>query len=128
MTEPDPEPQRLTLILCGDVMTGRGIDQVLAHPVDPRLYEPAVRDARRYVELAEEEHGRIPEAVDWEYVWGDALEELDRVDPGARIVNLETAVTTSEEPWPGKGISSRIPLMPPWKNWRSIRPLSAPNR
>lgn len=25
----------LTLFLCGDVMTGRGIDQVLSHPGDP---------------------------------------------------------------------------------------------
>ena len=27
------------LFLCGDVMTGRGIDQVLPHPCDPALYE-----------------------------------------------------------------------------------------
>jgi len=25
----------LTLFLCGDVMTGRGVDQVLPHPGDP---------------------------------------------------------------------------------------------
>ena len=29
----------VTLFLCGDVMTGRGIDQVLPHPSDPRIYE-----------------------------------------------------------------------------------------
>ena len=29
----------LKLLLAGDVMTGRGIDQVLPHPGDPRLYE-----------------------------------------------------------------------------------------
>ena len=32
----------ITLFLCGDVMTGRGIDQVLPHPGDPRLHEPYV--------------------------------------------------------------------------------------
>jgi hypothetical protein len=30
----------ITLFLCGDVMTGRAIDQVLPHPGDPRLHEP----------------------------------------------------------------------------------------
>ena len=43
----------LRLFLCGDVMTGRGIDQALPYPVNPVLYEPHVRDARDYVHLAE---------------------------------------------------------------------------
>ena len=34
------EDDAITLFLCGDVMTGRGIDQVLPHPADPSLYEP----------------------------------------------------------------------------------------
>ena len=41
------------MFLCGDVMTGRGIDQVLPHPVSPTLYEPYAHDARDYVQLAE---------------------------------------------------------------------------
>jgi hypothetical protein len=45
--------EAITLFLCGDVMLGRGIDQILAHPGDPRLYEPAVGSATTYVELAE---------------------------------------------------------------------------
>ena len=43
----------LTLFLAGDVMTGRGIDQVLPSPGDPSLRERLVRDARGYVALAE---------------------------------------------------------------------------
>ena len=43
----------MRLFLCGDVMTGRGIDQALPHSVDPVLYELYVRDARDYVALAE---------------------------------------------------------------------------
>ena len=39
----------LTLFLCGDVMTGRGVDQILPHPSDPALQEPFVADAREYV-------------------------------------------------------------------------------
>src|SRR5205814_631129 len=35
----------IRLFLCGDVMTGRGIDQVLPHPGNPELHEAYVRDA-----------------------------------------------------------------------------------
>ncbi|MDO9198818.1 hypothetical protein [Rhodoferax sp.] len=50
----------LTLWLAGDVMTGRGIDQIQAHPGAPVLYESWVRDARDYVRLAERLNGRVP--------------------------------------------------------------------
>ena len=141
----------LRLFLCGDVMTGRGVDQALSHPVNPVLYEPYVRDAREYVHLAEKAHGSIPRPLSFDYIWGDALQELEQAEvaepasgrqslqsneydrsgkatrrrwttqpletsgcpPGAkrvdfRIVNLETAVTSAETPWPGKGIHYRI--------------------
>jgi poly-gamma-glutamate capsule biosynthesis protein CapA/YwtB (metallophosphatase superfamily) len=95
----------ICLFLSGDVMTGRGIDRVLPHPADPVLYEPFVRDARDYVQLAESVHGPIPRPVDSAYIWGDALRELQRAEADARIVNLETSVTCGEGPWPGKGFS-----------------------
>jgi poly-gamma-glutamate synthesis protein (capsule biosynthesis protein) len=97
-----------TLFLAGDVMTGRGIDQVLPTPSDPQIYESYVTDARDYVELAERANGRIAKPVSFDYIWGDALAELTRAAPDARIVNLETSVTTSPEPWPGKGINYRM--------------------
>lgn len=97
-----------TLFLAGDVMTGRGVDQILRRSVDPVLHEPYVKDAREYVRLAEEVSGPIPEDVAAEYVWGDALAELARVAPDVRIVNLETAVTTSETWWPDKAIHYRM--------------------
>lgn len=96
-----------TFFLCGDVMTGRGVDQILRHPSEPWLAEGFVRDARDYVELAEARNGPIPRGVSDEYVWGDALVELDRAAPDARVVNLETSVTTSEDAWP-KGINYRM--------------------
>ena len=101
-------PPSVTLFLCGDVMTGRGIDQILRHPSKPDLYEPYMRSALGYVELAERATGPIARPVDWSYIWGDALSELDRVRPGARIVNLETALTASNDAWPGKGIHYRM--------------------
>lgn len=97
----------LRLFLCGDVMTGRGIDQLLPHPSAPELHEPYVRDARDYVKLAEERVGRLPRAVPWHYVWGDTLDELERRRPHARIVNLETSITTHSR-WEPKGINYRM--------------------
>jgi poly-gamma-glutamate synthesis protein (capsule biosynthesis protein) len=81
---------------------------VLAHPSDPTLYEDYVRDAREYVRLAEAENGPIPRGADPGYIWGEALEELEQADPAARIINLETAVTTSDDYWKGKGINYRM--------------------
>ncbi|WP_341919281.1 CapA family protein [Polaromonas sp. YR568] len=98
----------LTLWLAGDVMTGRGIDQIQAHAVAPVLYESWVQDARDYVRLAERVNGPVPVPVAPDYIWGDALAEIERRQPALRIVNLETAITTASEPWPGKGIHYRM--------------------
>ena len=49
----------ITLFLCGDVMTGRGIDQVLPHPSDPTIYESYMRTATGYVALAEAVNGPL---------------------------------------------------------------------
>ncbi len=94
--------------LAGDVMTGRGIDQALPRSVDPELREPWVRDARRYLELAERTHGPVGAPLRKRAVWGDALGELARAAPHARIVNLETSLTTSRAFCPGKGIHYRM--------------------
>jgi poly-gamma-glutamate synthesis protein (capsule biosynthesis protein) len=104
----DEEPPLVTLFLCGDVMTGRGVDQVLPHPGDPTLHEPSAASALDYVELAESRTAPIPRPVDTAYVWGDALAESARVAPDVRVVNLETAVTTSDAHWPTKGIHYRM--------------------
>jgi poly-gamma-glutamate synthesis protein (capsule biosynthesis protein) len=95
------------LFLGGDVMTGRGIDQVLPHPGDPLLHEAYADSALRYVELAKRASGPIPRPVDFAYVWGDALAELERMRPRARIINLETAVTRGDD-WQPKGIHYRM--------------------
>lgn len=100
--------EQLVLLLAGDVMTGRGVDQAMRHPVDPVLYEAAVRDARVYLRLAEAAHGAVPRPVAPAYPWGAALAAAESRAPDLRIVNLETAVTTSTTPWPGKGIHYRM--------------------
>lgn len=102
------DQKELTLFLCGDVMTGRGIDQILAHPGDSTLHESYVKDAVHYVTLAEQQSGAIPRSVEPSYIWGEALAILDDVAPDARIVNLETSITTSDDAWPGKGVHYRM--------------------
>lgn len=97
----------ITLFLAGDVMTGRGIDQILPHPSDDRLHEDYVKSALEYVHLAERAHGAVHKPVAFGYIWGVALSELDRRKPDARIVNLETAVTHSTA-YEAKGINYRM--------------------
>ncbi len=66
---------RMKIFLCGDVMTGRGIDQILPEPCGPVLYEDYVRSALGYLQLAERANGPIPRPVDFDYIWGAALDE-----------------------------------------------------
>lgn len=96
------------LCLTGDVMCGRGVDQILEHPGDPTIHESWLRSARDYVQLAEVRSGPIPRRVPPSYVWGQALPALRAAAPDAFVVNLETAVADRGRPWPGKGIQYRM--------------------
>jgi poly-gamma-glutamate capsule biosynthesis protein CapA/YwtB (metallophosphatase superfamily) len=102
-----PAQQIMRLFLCGDVMLGRGIDQVLPRPCSPILHESYVHSALDYVRLAEDANGAIPRPVTPSYVWGAALDDLNRSQPDVRIINLETAITRSEDFAP-KGINYRM--------------------
>jgi poly-gamma-glutamate synthesis protein (capsule biosynthesis protein) len=98
----------ITLFLSGDVMTGRGLDQILPHAGNPTLYESYMNSANGYVELAENRNGPIPKQVYFSYIWGDALKELNRVRPDVRIINLETTLTESNDYWQGKAVHYRM--------------------
>jgi poly-gamma-glutamate capsule biosynthesis protein CapA/YwtB (metallophosphatase superfamily) len=97
----------IKLFLSGDVMTGRGIDQLLPWPCEPVLYESYLTSARDYVALAERVNGPVPQSVDVLYPWGDAVTELTQQQPDLRIINLETSVTRHGTPAP-KGINYRM--------------------
>lgn len=103
-----PSAGCLRLFLAGDVMLGRGIDQIQADFCDPQLYEGYVTSARDYVTLAERMSGEIPRRVPPDYVWGDLLEDLDAREVDLRLVNLETAITSDGEHDPHKGIHYRM--------------------
>jgi poly-gamma-glutamate capsule biosynthesis protein CapA/YwtB (metallophosphatase superfamily) len=98
----------VTLFFCGDLMTGRGIDQILPAHSPPELFEPYAKDARMYIALAEKRNGPMPSKVDHRYIWGEALKILEEIRPAARIVNLETSITRSDDFWPAKGIHYRM--------------------
>ena len=97
----------MKIFLCGDVMIGRGIDQILLYPSNPKIYEPFVKDARDYIKLAEKINVKINYPVSFDYIWGDAFQELEKENPNLRIINLETTINTSENFEP-KGINYRM--------------------
>ena len=103
----NPRSSVVKIFLCGDVMTGRGIDQILPYPSNPELKEPFVKDARDYIIFAEEVNGKIDYPVSFDYIWGDALKELEKEKIDLRIINLETTITTSDNFLP-KGINYRM--------------------
>ncbi|MDV6014058.1 CapA family protein [Haloechinothrix sp. LS1_15] len=100
------EPVRL--FLCGDVMLGRGIDQILPYPGEAELRESYVRDAAHYVRAAERHAGPLPGHPGFAWPWGEALAEIDTRAPHVRVINLENAVTRARSFLPGKSVHYRM--------------------
>ena len=99
---------QVRVALAGDVLLGRGIDQIQRSSVNPELRERFVGDARDYIALAERRGGtEVPRCVDPAYVWGDTVERLERFGPQATLVNLENALTDTDGFAPGKEIHYR---------------------
>lgn len=97
-----------SVFLCGDVMSGRGIDQILPFSCNPQLYEFSIADARDYVLLAEQRNSKINYPVSMDYIWGDALSIWREHKPVVKIINLETSITQSDTPWLRKEINYRM--------------------
>lgn len=100
--------RNLRVMLAGDLMLGRGVDQIFPDSAPPDIYEPYMTSALGYVALAEERNGPIPRPVGAAYVWGDARARLARRAVDLGIVNLETAVTCAGSPEVAKGIQYRM--------------------
>ncbi len=98
----------VVLCLTGDVMTGRGVDQVLPAAGDPRLWERYADSALDYVALVEAASGPVPRPADLAWPWGDALQVLDELAPDVRIANVETSITSSDDFTPGKSVLYRM--------------------
>ena len=106
-----PAPPRkstdVRIFMCGDVMLGRGIDQVLSHPSHHIIHEDLCHSALDYVALAEERNGTIEKPLSPLTMWGAAIREIEKMRPDVRIINLETSITTSSIYEP-KGINYRM--------------------
>lgn len=100
--------ESVDLSLCGDVMLGRGVDQILPYPGSPELREGFTRHAGDYVRLVEARSGPVPVPAGFSWPWGDALQALETFRPDVRVMNLETSVTSSPAFAPGKGIHYRM--------------------
>jgi poly-gamma-glutamate capsule biosynthesis protein CapA/YwtB (metallophosphatase superfamily) len=100
--------ESVDLSLCGDVMLGRGVDQILPYPGSPELREGFTRHAGDYVRLVEARSSPVPVPAGFSWPWGDALRALETFRPDVRVLNLETSVTSSRTFAPGKGIHYRM--------------------
>jgi poly-gamma-glutamate synthesis protein (capsule biosynthesis protein) len=102
------EEKTVRLFLCGDVMTGRGIDQILLHPGDPVIHESYMKSALGYVRLAEKVNGNIKYPVDPFYIWGKSINYWEKFKPDIKIINLETSITSYDVYWPDKAVNYRM--------------------
>jgi len=99
------------LWMVGDVMLARAIDMIQQHSCDPTLHEGNGLTAHDYTRLAVQRYGPLPDASQRgpEYVWGDTLNpDGETIKYDVRIINLETAVSTSMNPWPRKAVHYKM--------------------
>jgi poly-gamma-glutamate capsule biosynthesis protein CapA/YwtB (metallophosphatase superfamily) len=92
-----PNQRLVRLFLCGDVMIGRGIDQIPPHPCNPALHEGYEETALDYVRAGRNRPRLNSALCSLVISLGVALDEFHRMRPDDRIINLETSITRSEE-------------------------------
>ncbi|RMJ25132.1 Polyglutamate biosynthesis protein [Aspergillus sp. HF37] len=93
-----PAPRAFTLTFVGDVMLGRLVDQLWPQHVDNAREQRIITTfIERHPYLASYTH-RDP--------WGSALRLFHASD--LNLINLETAATTTNTPWPNKTFNYRM--------------------
>lgn len=97
----------LRLFLGGDVMTGRAIDQLFATHNPDDFGKPDHIPATQYRRWSAELHGAEMLPLRHDYPWGSVLGVLEAAQPDFRLVNLETAITTSSQ-WVRKQFNFRM--------------------
>jgi poly-gamma-glutamate synthesis protein (capsule biosynthesis protein) len=100
---------QMKVITCGDVMTGRGIDQLFHKSSNPEIHETFVKDARNYLTLCQNCTIK-PNSQSSNYVWEKFSLNQQKKENKVNLVigNLETSITESNDFWPGKGIHYRM--------------------
>ena len=99
--------REITLFLCGDVMLGRGVDQILPHPGDPTC---GSRQSATPAPMSSWPSGARPGPAAGRPLLavGRGAAGTRRAAPDVRIVNLETSVTRGDEFAPGKEVHYRM--------------------
>ena len=95
---------KFTIFCCGDVMIGRGIDQILKYKSDSKLYESYLSDAKDYVPDVMKLYTKNNKYVSDTYVWGNLLKEILFVNSDLKLINLETSITDSNDALKGKPV------------------------
>jgi len=93
----DKPKQLLKVLVVGDVMLGRLVDQLFKTRVNDPEHSSYVK---RVLSHLGKQH--LPHS----YVWGDMLPYFHSAD--LRIINLETSATTHPEKWPDKAFNYRM--------------------
>jgi len=98
--------QVVQLALVGDCMTGRLLDQVLPHPIPNEVeHGRSISALGDHLRAGLGVRG-LSDTNKLERVWGTTLPLFKEAD--ARLINLETSVTTSDTPWPSKVFHYRM--------------------
>jgi hypothetical protein len=87
------------------------------------LHEPYIVEIRSYVELAERVNGAIPRPVEFDYIWGDALAELDRAGPLEERVEVQALSVDLREAvmaWLSGGESRRWTVLELVERFKSL--------
>ena len=92
-------------------MPGRGVDAVMPSPCPREIREGFCKDAFDYARLAEQKQKRrfadTKKKVSARDVLGEVAKVIERFEPHARMLNLETSVTKKSSFYPHKGINYR---------------------
>eukprot|EP01084_Bolivina_argentea_P282692 483955_1 len=106
----DESHETVRIFLTGDIMIGRGVDQILRYPSDPSLAY-TTKTAKFYITKAEEINGKFPSYETTsknEYIWGDLMQSLNHYNPDVKLINLETTITTSNDYFPERAVHYRM--------------------
>ncbi|CAL6328348.1 unnamed protein product [Bathycoccus prasinos] len=102
---------QIRLFLAGDFMPGQGVDAVMPSPCAREIREGFCKDAFDYARLAEQKQKRrfadTKKKVSARDVLGEVAKVIERFEPHARMLNLETSVTKKSSFYPHKGINYR---------------------
>ena len=106
MSRHDHSASTVTLFLCGDVMLGRGIDQILA-PGRSASRRALCQIGDDLCRACGTVNGPIPRTVDYAYVWGDALSDwiAEAPDRGSSISRPASPTAMTLAP---KGINYKM--------------------